>query len=264
MRSSRCCAAANRPSRPRSPRLAQIGTPRLTGSRAAVASSNSQTAHPPKPALAALPPDLRAWLAAGARGRRCMRRSTPGAQRTRIDPCRGVAKWPKAPGFDPGIRRFESCRPCQLVGLRIGRSGSHRNGQSAAEQDDARRSQPAGVHRQRQPAAGRSGVQGTRHPPGQGAGRAVLRRRSAGRDRGKRAPAGSVRDPADVRAECGKPGGTAGADRRAQARIGVQRHRGGAVLRLRAAGSPPAFGARADHGQGRGEDVHDRSAPTAC
>src|SRR5690606_29184366 len=28
---------------------------------------------------------------------------------------RGVAKWSKAPGFDPGIRRFESCRPCQIA-----------------------------------------------------------------------------------------------------------------------------------------------------
>ena len=84
---------------------------------------------------------------------------------------------------------------------------------------------------------------------------ALLRRRSAGRDRGERAPAGSVRDPADVRAERGEPGGIAGADRRAQARIGVQRDRGGAVFRIRPPGSSPALGAGADHGQGRGEDV---------
>lgn len=25
---------------------------------------------------------------------------------------RGVAKWPKAPGFEPGMRRFESCLLC--------------------------------------------------------------------------------------------------------------------------------------------------------
>lgn len=51
---------------------------------------------------------------------------------------RGVAKWPKAPGFDPGIRRFESYRPCQFEygtgpdapGL-TGRHPAH--GQSEAE-----------------------------------------------------------------------------------------------------------------------------------
>src|SRR5699024_10475880 len=39
------------------------------------------------------------------RDRRCCKHS-----RVRLH--RGVAKRSKAPGFDPGIRRFESCRPC--------------------------------------------------------------------------------------------------------------------------------------------------------
>src|SRR5690606_40750668 len=47
-----------------------------------------------------------AWWPA-RRARRCSMHVRPGH-------CRGVAKWPKAPGFDPGIRRFESCRPCQI------------------------------------------------------------------------------------------------------------------------------------------------------
>ena len=36
---------------------------------------------------------------------------------THID--RGVAKWPKAPGFDPDIRRFESYHPCQTHNARV-------------------------------------------------------------------------------------------------------------------------------------------------
>ncbi|CAA9300628.1 MAG: Ribose-phosphate pyrophosphokinase, partial [uncultured Lysobacter sp.] len=118
-----------------------------------------------------------------------------------------------------------------------------------------RSQQPSGVQRQREPAARRSRVQGTRHPPRQGAGRQVLRRRSAGRDRGERAPAGGVRHPADERADRRELHGAAGARRRAQARLGHQRHRGGAVLRLRPPGPPPAFVARADYRQGRREDV---------
>ena len=53
----------------------------------------------------------------------------------------------KAPGFDPGIRRFESCRPCHFQRHQRSHDGKtppparldrgrdiHRNGQSAAEQ----------------------------------------------------------------------------------------------------------------------------------
>jgi hypothetical protein len=38
-------------------------------------------------------------------------------------------------------------------------------------------------------------------------------------------------------------------------RASAQRHRGDALFRLRPPGSPPAFGAGADHGQGGGQDV---------
>src|SRR5690606_36155910 len=56
------------------------------------------------------------------RAPRCRPACGPGSQRARcVRRCwmqpdtrihRGVAKRSKAPGFDPGIRRFESCRPC--------------------------------------------------------------------------------------------------------------------------------------------------------
>ena len=182
----------------------------------------------------------------------------------------------KAPGFDPGMRRFESFRPCQfpkgpsrpacrrwsvakVFAVPSARSSVrpeyHRHGQSGAESNDAGRTQFAGVFRQRQPAAGQLGVQGTRGPPGQGAGQPLLRWRGADRDRGKRPRPGRVRDPAHLRPGGGEPDGAAGAGRRAEARLGRHGDRGGAVLRLRPPGPAPALFADADHGQGGGVDV---------
>ena len=54
-------------------------------------------------------------------------------------PCWGVAKWPKAPVFDTGIRRFESSRPSQFFSLHFSTSYRIRSSIGYCLGADARR-----------------------------------------------------------------------------------------------------------------------------
>ena len=129
---------------------------------------------------------------------------------------------------------------------------------TAAQPGDRRheQGQHAGFHRECEPAAGPGGLPSARHAFWQGPCGHLLGRRSAGGDRGERARHGCLRHPAHQRTDRRAFHGVAGAGGRAQARFGGQCDRGGAVFRLCPAGPPPAFGAGADHRQGRGQDVH--------
>ncbi len=80
----------------------------------------------------------------------------------------------------------------------------------------------------------------------------VQRRRSERRVDGKRPRARCVHRAVDESAG-GEPHGVADDDGRLPARIGEAHHRGGAVLRLRAPGSPAARHARGHHGEAGGE-----------
>ena len=60
------------------------------------------------------------------------------------------------------------------------------------------------------------------------------------------------------------PDGAAGDGGRVPSRVGRPHHRGDAVLRLRAAGSPSARHARRDHGEGGRQHAGRRRRCTAC
>ena len=158
--------------------LAQIGTPRLTGSGSGcfVEFADRESAE------AAL-----AGVAGGPRGPGWRRARRVSPLHAALDANRSAGASPSGPRHRVLILAFAGSNPAAPANTGSGFVGVascpgavtipasqlrvHRNGHEPQRTDDnARRSQPAGLHRQRQPAAGRGGVQGTRHPPGQGAG----------------------------------------------------------------------------------------------
>ena len=109
-------------------------------------------------------------------------------------------------------------------------------------------------HRHREPRAGAAHLRSPGRGDRAGDDRAVRGRRDPGPRRREHPRPGRVRGPADDAAG-GEHDVAPGHARRVQARVGAARHRGAAVLRLRAPGSQgPAAGA--DHGQARGEPDH--------
>ncbi len=151
----------------------------------------------------------------------------------------GVSPSGKAPGFDPGIRRFESYHPSHSLNLAHAVRGRHsgRSGDLCGQfEPPARR------------ACGRSPAQGSRGRSGG----PVQRRRGQRGDRGQRPRRRRVPAAVHVRAHQRQPGGAADHGRCRAPFLGVADHRGGAVFRLCPSGSAPALGARGHQCQGGG------------
>ena len=112
------------------------------------------------------------------------------------------------------------------------------------ERDVDGRRDDGGVHGQRESAARARHRASPADAARSRARRSVQRRRGHRRADGERARARRVHRAVDVPAGERPPDGAAGDGRRLPACIGSAHHRGDAVLRLRAAGSPPARDAR--------------------